>query len=177
FKEAIADFLKHTPCSEGTHLFLHRLRDDPVGRIDGIWQGLVDSGQSLDGLKERVAFVGCLRTVWKHSEAATLLAAGLNVVRAEKKYSAALEKFIAKTITDKKAARKNKIAFVTEATKHLAEVDKVFAEFDSKAWDAKDFARFNIRSDRDGSRQRTAFMRGASGLFHETIGEWCDGWV
>jgi len=71
FKEAIADFLKFTPCSEGTHLFLRRLRDDPDGRIDGIWQGLVDSGQSLDGLKERVAFVGCLGTVWKHSEAAS----------------------------------------------------------------------------------------------------------
>jgi hypothetical protein len=73
FKKTIADFLHQTPCSEGTRLFLLRLRDDDSKRVDHVWQGLIDRGQP-DSTEERAAFVRCLATIWKGSEASLLLA-------------------------------------------------------------------------------------------------------
>jgi hypothetical protein len=174
FKEAIADFLKHTPCSEGTHSFLHRLHDDPDRRIDDIWQSLLDSAQQMNSFEERAGFVGCLATVWRFSESANARAQLLKKERHLEKGATHLEKSLAKAITDKKAARKDKLAPVIEVSKWLIEVDKVLAEFRSRL---RSTAVLDIRSDRDGSRQRTAFMRVASSCFYEVTGEWHDDWV
>jgi hypothetical protein len=177
FKETITNLLTHGwPHDVGTHSFLQRLCDDSDRCIDRIWQSLLDSGQP-DNSEERAAFVRCLRTVWRISEAANQLAVLFKTERDLEKAATLVEKSIAKTITDEKAARKDKVARVTEAGKLLTGIDNVLAKFDYKSWDAKELALLDIRSDRDGSRQRTAFMRGAGSLFHDTTGEWHDDWV
>jgi hypothetical protein len=129
----------------------------------------------MDCIEERAAFVGCLANVWMSSELANAQAQLRKKERHLVKAATHAEKSIAKAITDKKVARKDKFACVlTEACKRLTEVDKVRAELDSHL---RYYSMLDIRSDRDGSRQHTAFMRVASSFFHEAIGEWHDDWV
>jgi len=170
FKEAIANFLKHTPCSEGTHSFLHRLLDDADRHIDVIWQEFLDKCQ-LDSVKERAAFIRCLATVWRCSELAILQALRSKAERNLEKFSTQLEKVIVKAVTNKKATRRDKSVFVAKASEALAKL----AKLDFKArWRSPVL---DIRSDHGGSRQRTAFMRAASSFFHETTRKWHDDWV
>jgi hypothetical protein len=182
FKETIADFLRQTPCSKGTRLFLLRLLDDPDKRIDGIWQGHIDGRIAEDDVVCRLTFIKVLAAMWGGSERAIMRAARIDAERAVKKVLAADNKLVAKAIRDKKTAPETKIAALNWAMEWL----QALAEYQTKCQNLNNLADpetlhhvalVDIRSDHKGSRQRTAFMRLAADFFYKATGEWHDNWI
>jgi hypothetical protein len=188
FKETITDFLKHTPCSEGTHLFLQRLLDDSDRRIDRIWQDLVVKDMA-DNTDQRTAFVNGLSACWQFSESSNELAKIRHDVRKLQRKVAESSKEYMRQVTetarlmpspDRARLLKQMRGVVNqvESKFRLDPVDYVLKTDKALKMSEEDYESFlqriDIRSDHSGSRPHTAFMRLVSYWLYLRTKQWHD---
>jgi hypothetical protein len=174
-KGAIEDFLNRTPCSKGTGFFLVRLHNDPAKCIDRIWRAFIQKGIPDNNPSP---FIRCVAIMWSASERAVQGAARVDLERAISEMRAAEMRWVAKTILDKKMPPDGKAAVMDWASANLKlDVEICNLGKGDDNFLSADGSLLKIRSDHDGSRQRTAFMRVATHYFHELLGEWRDDWV
>jgi hypothetical protein len=167
FKDVITNFLQqHDECSESQKEFLQRLRDDDANRIDDIWSRLVEKQPKLtdDG---RLLFIEYLAEVWTVIQLARYEAVLKRLRHLMGVANARLKKYWAKR-------------FVSASPHELPEILKEMESF--SGWEHKRpdtplsdfFPEMDIRSDHEGSRLRTAFMRFISNSTRALTGDWCD---
>jgi hypothetical protein len=185
-KKAITDFLEQAPCNKSTQAFLLRVRDDPDNRIDSIWRALTSAQPKQDlAPTSALLLIKVLKTIWMYSDGAITQALMTDGERAAAKYIASSSKeiadWLAAKLADKSISPEDKATLVSETRSFFQKA----ATFQAVNHDLVNFVRtkvpgniprLNIRSDHDGSRQRTAFMRMAADFFYKTTGEWHDGW-
>ena len=169
FKEAVAAALAAAPESDKIRLFLTRLFEDPNCCVDHIWEGYLAKGQK-DGSAERVDFIKNLVRVFCASMNAEDSAKILDIARSLKRIAAERYKSLSKVLANESVAAEEKLRLLERVGKSI----RLIATFDKEKHVLQ---RWHIRSDRDGTRSRTAFMRAAANLFHRETGEWRDDWV
>ena len=94
----------------------------------------------------------------------------LDAVRWLKRDAARRYKAMSKALANEDVAAEEKLRLLERVGKEI----RLQATIDEKKYVLQ---RWHIRSDRDGTRSRTAFMRAAADLFHRETGEWHDDWV
>ena len=172
-KRAIEDFLNRTPCSKDMGLFFVRLHNDSC--LDRIWQALIEKGLPENNPSP---FIECVAIMWRASERAVIGATRVDVERAFSKMLTTQMRAVAKTIVDEKIPPQEKVALLEWACASLkADVEYRNLGKGERNFLSADGPILKLRSDRGGSRQRTAFMRVASTYFHKILGKWRDDWV
>jgi len=87
-----------------------------------------------------------------------------------KRVTARRYKAMSKVLANEGVAAEEKLSLL----ERVGEAIRLWAIFDEKKHSLQ---RWHIRSDRDGTRSRTAFMRAAADLFHRETGQWRDDWA
>jgi hypothetical protein len=146
--------------------------------IERIWQDLMRSSglpvvkDITDSTDLRTAFVSVLWGCWGLSESSSSLLEMHHLHRMRAELEAILSKWAAK-LALLKIPPQLKAELLELAGDTFARLPRM-----REPADLPSIVRLvDIRSDHDGSRQRTAFMRVASTWFHQTTGQWHDDWV
>lgn len=166
FRDVVTDFLQqHDECSEAQKEFLQRLRDDDANRIDEVWRKFVGKQPKLAD-DDRVLFIAYLAQVWTIIELARYEAADKRLRHLMGVLDARLKKHWAKRFVN---------APPDELPKILKEMELFSRGNESSPVPLSDcFPELDIRSDHEGSRLRTGFMRLTSTCARELTGDWCD---
>jgi hypothetical protein len=134
---------------------------------------------ALQGLNVKACcvFVQRLSVIWECSERSLELAELRAEIRTLDKSVTAFGKLVAKVVADESIQPQVKAAVLKRAstTFEHAVAEWNFASILEPWGDIGPL--LDIRSDHNGSRQRTAFMRVAAHFFYNSAGEWHDGWV
>jgi hypothetical protein len=168
-KDTITDFLKSTRLIKGARDFLIRLRDDDDKCIDRIWKVYTTKGVFPDTPEGRLKFVGCLCDIWNATFISDTMVVADLVDRNIKLKLKAAGVLVSKIVMDKAVPREVKADLLSKASEFFEKV-KFCSDDDllkQKRW-------LSVRSDHDGTRQHTAFIRAAATFFRETTGEWHD---
>jgi hypothetical protein len=169
FKEAAAAALAAAPESEEIRLFLTCLLKDPNRCIDHIWEGYLARGHK-DEAAARLGFIKNLVLVFCASMNAEDAATVLDLTRKLKRYTDRGYSALGEALADETVAVEEKLRLLENARKTVC-AEATFAKKKHA------LLRWHIRSDRGGTRARTAFMRAASALFYKETAEWHDEWV
>jgi hypothetical protein len=173
-KQAITDFLHETPCTDGARKFLIRLRNGENRCINSIWQGYIDVGIATNTAEQRAAFIRSLYTMWRDSLVPEVLVELNKAIRAIGKAKGVASKMLAPWIESKKPSLKDKVQVANLAASSFQSM----ADAEERLAKGKQaLARFDLRSDKGGSRRRTVFMRSAADCFYQKTGQWHDNWV
>jgi len=166
FRDVITDFLQqHDECGEAQKEFLQRIRDDDVNRIDEVWRRFVDKQPKLAD-DDRVLFIAYLAEVWTIIETARYKAVEKRLRHLTGVLDARLKKYWAKRFVN---------ASPDELPKILKEMEWFSRESESDSVPLSDFfPELDIRSEHEGSRLRTGFMRFIFKWAREVTGDWCD---
>jgi hypothetical protein len=167
FRDVITDFLQqHDGLGESQKEFVQRLRDDDANRIDEIWSKLVEKQPELaDG--DRILFIRYLADAWTVIELAQYEAAEKKLSRLIGIGDARLKKYYAKRFV---SAPPHELPKILSEMAYFVSDDE--SGFSNKLSDY--FPELDIRSDHEGSRLRTAFMRFMSRFARAATGDWCD---
>jgi hypothetical protein len=153
-KQKIAHLTAHS-----LELFLHRLLNDPDKHIDIIYQGLLDSGHS-DSARARDALIDNLLGMRCGSIFAIFVAWGQRTRRVVKAALVKGRKELVKKLTNEKISAQTRLTIATESLRYWLELEAAYEK------GAEGSAFYNVRSNRNGSRPRTVFMRLASQFFY-----------
>jgi hypothetical protein len=161
---------------EGRHLISEGLSVSAVRRGLNRIEGELVALQGLK-LKSCFVFVQRLSFIWQCSESSLKLAVLRREKRTVAKSRTEFGKLVAKVVADENVQPHVKAAVLQRASvcfEHDVAEGNVASILE--AW-GDIGPLLDIRSDHDGSRQRTAFMRVAAHFFYNSTGEWHDGCV
>jgi hypothetical protein len=170
FRDVITDFLQQQECSESQKQFLQRIRDDDASRVDEVWSRFVEKQPKLtDG--DRTVFIKCLALGWGIVELARYEAVDKRLRQLAGTLEGRLKKYWAKRFIEASADELPKILKEMEWFSRECESSPIpLSEFPLSEF----FPELDIRSDHEGSRPRTGFMRFISKFAREVTGDWCD---
>ncbi len=172
FKDEINKFLKQHECGKSLTDFFVHLSDDPDRRIDKIWKKLVDDNPSIDTASERELFLKGLMDSWDCIVIANAKPTIDAYIRTVLEGETIRKKALARCFS-KMSARELLALLQNTSTAATLQGSAKLEELTEALHQNKIYRLIDIRSNHNGSRPRTAFMR-ASRLMHRTTGKWHD---
>jgi hypothetical protein len=171
FKDVITDFLQqHDKLWKSEKEFLQRLRKDDDRCIGQIWKVCTTKGFFPDTPDGRLTFVERLCEIWGATIFSDLVAIADAEDRNTKLKLKASGVLVSKIVTDKAVPREVKAELLSKAGVFFKEARWCSDIVEQHKW-------LSVRSDRDGTRRHTAFMRTAAAFFREATGQWHDKWT